>query len=283
MGHKAIRPSEQQCPTNTYNFTDYPLTTDIHEAKQVHIFEVRNQINAELTRRERATVVFTTDPTITANQNFVKKAHIDELRSNIELIKAPSYGYPAHSCPTNQESYCPTNILGYCASDISPTITWTNVLTADQTLVTAFDMNEIMDSFNDQGTTCVCEMEQCNFCPDCGYTSTGCSYSPCWYPACYCDDHIGCSFIAACSPNSPYNTWVCATADELTNDYETAYSLNWGACSGDTNYYTDVPWNCMCNFIPPGVNWNGTYHGRNRTAWGCKCTPFNNTACTIEP
>jgi len=282
MGHLAIRPGEQQCPTNTTSFTDYPITVNTTKERKANIDQVRTQINAEFTRREKATVSFT-DPTITAEGTVVRKVHIDELRSNIDLIQAAPSGYPAHSCPTNSDTYCPANVLGYCASD-TVSYSWTNpTIAAGATVVRELHMTEIMDNLNDEQSTCVCEMEQCNFCPDCGYSYGACSYSPCWYPACYCDDHAGCSFVPSCSPNSPYQAWACATCDEYTADYETAYALNYGACSGDTNYYTDVPWNCMCNFTPPGVDWNGTYHTYNRSAWGCKCTPFTNTGHTNEP
>jgi len=280
MGHKAIRPGEQQCPTNTTSFTDYPLVANSTVVRKTHVDQVRTQINAELTRRAKSTVSFT-DPTITANATVIRKVHTQELRDNIDSIQAPPSGYPAHSCPANQDAcspdiYCSSNTVGYCASD-TVSYTWTDpTLAANTDKDRQTHMEEAMVNLNAEQATCVCEQEQCNFCPDCGYAWYTCSYSPCYYPACYCDDQSGCQFTPTCSPNSWYWAWSCATVDTNTADFYTAYAAH--PCSGDTNPPDEVPWNCMCNFTPPGVAWSGTYYGYDRaTGWGCKCNGFVNT------
>jgi hypothetical protein len=170
-------------------------------------------------------------------------------------MKAPSER-PAHSCPTNSDAYCPANTFGWCPSDASASWSWTDpTITADQDLIRAIHINELRVNLSAEMVVCVCEQEACNYCSDCGYAYEGCSFSPC-----ACDDHK----YAECG-HSHYWVYSCATIN-----------------NAGTWVPQNAPWNCMCNFTPPGINWAayGVPHapGYNHPEYGCMCNPFTWTA-----
>ena len=176
---------------------------------------------------------------------------------------------PARVCPANTDAYCPANTHGWCSSDtVCPVdtgvpLTWTNpTITVDQSLVKAIDVQEARNYLQAEAVSCVCEQEACNYCSDCGYLQhvTGCTLS-----ACNCDDHQS----PECAGWYDYYVYNCATINVASGTpYE---SLPVGTRT--------APWNCMCNFTPPGQSWS-TYTpphapGKAHPDWGCMCNPFS--------
>ena len=286
--HKRIPPGQQgACPTNTTSWTDPVIQENATNVRTVHINELRSSANQERSRRGFSQVSFTDDP-LQPNSVNIRKVHIDELRQAIYTIQNPP-GYPPNSCPTNQDTcvcethkivytyyqgspaeycsfcqdYCKTNVKGYCASDNSTRIQWTDPnIVAGQTPVRKPHIVEARNFLNEQRQQCVCEAERCSYCADCGHSYQWITWQGCW-----CDDHK----YNECMRSE---TWyhICKTADADTSDFEQALQQNLppGINSGD-----QVPWNCMCNFTPPGSGWNVTRRGYNRQAtWGCMCNPF---------
>lgn len=290
--HKRIIPGTQgACPSNTVVFTDYPVVRDVTLIRKTHMDQLRVAINAEQTRRYKINTVWT-DPTIVANKTLPRKPHADDARNAIIDIRDPS-DYTARSCPTNQDGcvcethvivkdlnnhgvdhnctfcqdYCKTNIQGYCPSDISAAIVWTDpVITADQDHVRAVHMNEMMAAINVQNKQCVCELERCNYCADCGHSYQQ-WYTYCNHAGCACDDHK----YGECTHDQQwaYN-WVnnCSVIDSDASDFVVALAshLPPGITAGD-----QVPWNCMCSFVPTGNAWSNR---KGHAVWGCMCNPF---------
>jgi len=237
MGHIPPAYGTASCPANLFTYTDDPVVADTTEARGVHRNELRGFIVTESARRGLiATPIPNTDQPAVADQTEWRKIHLDELRTAIEYMKAP------------------TEIgAGWCPSDSSPAIVWTDpTITADQTLVRAVHINELRTTLNVEAVTCVCELEACNYCSDCGYAYNACSLQPC-----ACDDHKynECGYTMV---------WVysCATINQPQSNFipQVAY------------------WNCMCNFTPPGIGWN-TYApphspGYSHPSWGCMCNPY---------
>jgi len=289
--HKAIAPGTQgSCPTNVVAFTDYPVTANVTLIRKTHIDELRASVNAEQTRRNSVNTEWTDAP-IVAGQTLPRKIHVDELRASTLLIRDPVI-YESHSCPANQDTcvceahviltakqagggsdtycvfcqdYCTANVLGYCPTDASSEISWTDpTIVADETKVRAVHDNELMEQINIQSAQCVCEAERCNYCADCGHSYQQ-WYSYCSHAGCACDDHK----YGECSHVTLWTYyWVnnCATLDDPSMDFDVALGNNIppGIDAGD-----EVPWNCMCGFTPPGINWSGA-----KAAWGCMCNPF---------
>lgn len=283
--HKAIRPGEQvSCPANVASWTDDPVVAGSTQIKvKTHFDELRAAVNAEETRRG-VTPTSWTNPSLSATAVVPRAVHTNELRAAIYTLRNPA-GYPSHSCPANQDGaicgahtigdimtngswtayisfcqdYCRTNTHGYCASDSSVQLSWTDdPVVSGSTRPKAVHITEMRSGINAQKSQCVCELEACNYCADCGHsylnrTSAGCA----------CDDHK----YSECMYSE---SWVhnCATVDEDTSDFRTALAAN--LYPGISNA-TMVPWNCMCGFAPPGDNWSSR---KGHNTWGCKCSPY---------
>jgi len=292
MAHKAIPYGEQAaCPSNVVAFTNYPMVGDITQIRKTHIDQLRAAVAGERTRRERDQTTWT-DPTIEASKTLPRKPHMSEARDSIEDIRDPSV-FPARVCETNVDGcvceahviltdlggptgdqyctfcqdYCTTNTQGYCPTDASAAITWTDPeIVANEMHVRAIHMNEVMEDINIQSQQCVCEQETCNYCADCGYSYRR-WYTACSHAGCACNDHK----YNECQHstywvNSPVN--ACSVVDSAESDYRTALAayLPPGIDTPD-----QVPWNCMCSYTPPGINW---VDRKGHAAWGCMCNPF---------
>lgn len=104
--------TQQACPANVVAFTDYPMTANEQIVRKTHIDELRTAVGGEETRRDILSAPNTyADTPIVANETLIRKIHVDELRQYIEKIRDPE-GYPAHSCPTNQDGcVCETHVI----------------------------------------------------------------------------------------------------------------------------------------------------------------------------
>jgi hypothetical protein len=249
MGHIPPGYGTAACPSNITSFTDNPVVADTTVPRAIHQSEIKSTITAESQRRRLSATPAVSS--VTADTTLWRKAHIDELRAAINYLQVPTE-MPAHSCPTNSDSYCPANTYGWCPSDTHSAFTWTDpTITIDQTLIRAIHVNELRTNLTAETTTCVCEQEACNYCSDCGYAIPACSYSPC-----ACDNHK----YVECG-NYPYTVYSCATVN-----------------SSGTWVPQTAPWNCMCNFTPPGKSW--IYYNPphspaySHPEWGCMCNPF---------
>lgn len=231
------------CSTNAPTWTDDTLTADVTKVRKVHIDELRTYINAEFTRRGLATYTFT-DATITADSTKVRKTHMDELRAAIELIHTGR----------GESGYCPEDTV---------TPSWTDAtITADSTKVKAAHWTELGSTLESLMAGCVCETEQCQYCADCGYSYSGCTFTPC-----VCDNHK----YSECG-NNPYTVHLCGSTNLATGTAHPYKAYNRSPTAWD-GY---VPWN-WCIYTPPGSNWGSCEHsgGHNHSSdWTCKCNPF---------
>ena len=224
------------CSSNIPTWTDPTLTASLTKVRKVHMDELRTKLNAEFTRRLTSTASFT-DPTLTVSATQVRKVHIDELRTQLE------------QCKSVRGQGCPNDNSG-CMDFNDP------VITASVTKIRRAHIIDMRDKIHSLMTSCICEVEQCQYCSDCGYYYTTCSHA-----SVACDDHkySECSYTIV-----PHR--VCGS-----------YNLSAGAAhpwkswsTGGSGVAWDgtVPWN-ICNYTPPGKNWTGP-----KASWSCKCNPF---------
>lgn len=237
-----------QCASNTPTWTDPTLTANSILPRKVHIDELRNYINNELSRRGLSTNIFT-DVSIIANYTVIRKTHIDELRSAINKLKTGDCS----------DAY-------YCPQDSSGAISWTDsTITANSTLIRNLHISEMRTKVAALMSTCICEAEQCQYCADCGYYYQSCSHA-----GVACDNHK----YAECG-YTLVNHYVCGSTNLAVG---TAHPYR--SASGDPivtlPWNNTVPWN-MCSYAPPGLVWGScTYQGgKNHSSdWNCKCNPF---------
>jgi len=250
-------------------FTNDPLTVNESEAKALDRNELDTDTIAENTRRGLiATPLPTTDVPAIVDQTDWKKVHMDQLKAAIDYMNNPTEA-PNRNCPGNSDAYCPTNTKGWCVTDsVGPTLVWTNpIIIRNESEVQAVDIADRRTNLNLEAVSCICEQEACNYCSDCGYYYQT-SYIVCPGDAgpCRCDDHLGPE--CACQQTIYVDHWDCATINAPAGTvYSTLPAIT-----------RTGPWNCMCNFTPPGISWT-TYNpphapGNPHPTWGCMCNPY---------
>ena len=82
LGHNELVPA---CPTNITYWSE-TLVPNITRTRSIHINELREAVNRELVRRRVGASTFTDDP-IEADSDYVRKTHVDELRTACEDCK----------------------------------------------------------------------------------------------------------------------------------------------------------------------------------------------------
>jgi hypothetical protein len=234
------------CASNIPTWTDPVITASVTKPRKPHIDELRAALNAEFVRRGKDIASFT-DPTLIASVTKPRKIHIDELRAECQ------------SCKIGRSE------TGYCPQDASGCMDFTDpVITASVTKRRKPHIDELRAKIQALMTTCICEIEQCQYCSDCGFY-----YQTCSHAGVACDDHkySECMYTLV-------NHYVCGSvnlAASTANPYK--------AASGDpisaTAWDGRVPWT-MCNYAPPGSNWGTCEYqgGHNHNTWNCKCNPF---------
>jgi len=238
-----------QCASNVTVFTDPTLTVNASKMRKVHLDELRNSVNNELTRRGLGIITWT-DSTITANSTKIRAIHISQLQDAIHKIQDGD-------CSADS-LYCPQDAVGNPSFTDDPP-------TANSTKIKATHISQMRTTVNSLKVSCICEAEQCQYCADCGYYYTTCSYT-----TCQCDDHK----YSECG-YSLNHYWSCGSIN-LALATAHPYRASSGGGTG-TAWNGTVPWS-MCNYGPPGKNWN-TYSpphspGKNHSDWNCKCNPY---------
>jgi hypothetical protein len=235
-----------QCASNTTTWTDTTLTAETIYIRKVHIDELRTNIANELSRRGLSAAPAYTDPTITAGSTNVKKTHLTELRTQIEAI---------HS--GRSES-------GYCPGDTVSIPSW-STLTAGTRLKNT-DITQMRTTLDSLKASCICETEQCQYCADCGYYYTYCSHNG---VACNNSQSAeGCghqvavwacgSIDLAISTEHPYKSWDGGTS--------TAWDETVPWTQGDADR-PEAAWPSWTLYEPP-------HNGKSHSDWGCKCNPY---------
>jgi hypothetical protein len=240
-----------QCSSNTPTWTDPTITADVTKVKKAHIDDLRNYLNAELSRRGLSSYSFT-DSTIIADSTKLRTIHITDMRSALDKIHIGDCSGDTY--------YCPQDALACASADLTD-----QTLTPNSTKFRDVHVTQIRSKLQTLMTSCICEAEQCQYCSDCGYYYTTCSLA-----GVSCDN----SKYSSCS-NTPVPHYICASTNLPTwtaHPYKSASGdpLSTEAWDGT------VPW-AMCNYTPPGSNWGSCEHrgGHDHTAdWNCKCNPF---------
>jgi hypothetical protein len=236
----------KQCSTNTATWTDNTITANSTKVRQVHLAELRTQIQNEFTRRGLGTITWT-DPTLTADSSKIRKVHIDELRANINLAKRGDCAADTYYCPQD-------------SNGVATSFTFTDpTITANSTKARAVHITEMRADIAAMKVACVCEAEQCQYCSDCGY-----HYQYCSHAGVACDNHK----YSECH-HTMVDVWNCSSINMASNA-PNPYKSDGVAWDGT------VPWT-MCNYAPPGSNWGACEYqgGHNHTAWNCKCNPYS--------
>jgi len=70
-----------------YAFTDPTIIAGVTSPKKAHVDDLRSCVNAMRALANLGNATWTTDPTITVSTTTIKKAHIDELRSQINSVR----------------------------------------------------------------------------------------------------------------------------------------------------------------------------------------------------
>ena len=138
------------------SFTDNPVVADVHEVRALHIAELRNAINTEISRRSGIQRVWTdtslsTIPNVTPTK--IREVHVRELRAASDYAKALD-----------------------CSTDSSSISVWTNnPIVANVTPPRAIHINELRAYINSLESQCVCNCDghcacngQCCNCDHCG-------------------------------------------------------------------------------------------------------------------
>ena len=236
-----------QCPTNETVWSEL-IVADSTKVRASHVHELRDAINAELSRRGLDTLTWA--ETVTADVTEIRQGHIDELRTALGVIKTGDCAADGHYCPEDT-SACVE--VGSCGTDT--TGKWETV-TGGTTKIRSAHWNAIRDVINESESTCICETEHCEFCSDCGYVYSVCRCQK----GCYCD-------------NSKYSTGCTDTASGSD-----CGSINSGGTHPFKTYPSPtphddyVPWAMSASV--PGSNWSAY--------WSCKCSPFSWSSKTLK-
>lgn len=243
-------------PRNSGNtltgLTDTTIVADQTKAKAVHITELRTKLNAEFTRRTLSPYNSWTDASLTTGDR-IRKVHIDELRTQLAACKS------GWNCVTDDSG---------CMDFTDPSIV------AGTTRVRAVHITDIRTKLQNLMTGCICEIEQCQYCADCGYY-----YTKCAHKSVACDDHK----YGECS-HSIYTGYSCASVNLAPM---TTHPYKQSLCSHPDTYgvtsctHTSVAWDGtvpwdICNYAPPGSVWGTCEYlsGHNHSEWNCKCNPY---------